>query len=163
MTPYVLRNGHMGDAQAKISDLFTEVHELERELASARASEIAMFCDLGELRLELEQERQDRKQADLDTIRALGERNDARAELAKLKATLADPGEVELAMIRGDIAIPDRVEFDGIRETKNQTETDMPEARPSNDSPDVHETDFVNTTTPCVCGFCDGTSCNHGT
>jgi hypothetical protein len=31
---------------------------------------------------ELEQERQDRKQADLDTIRALGERNDARAEIA---------------------------------------------------------------------------------
>jgi hypothetical protein len=39
-------------------------------------------------------------------------------ELAKIKATLADPAEVEPAMIRGDIAIPDRVEFDGIRDAK---------------------------------------------
>jgi len=37
---------------------------------------------LEELERELEQERQDRKQADLDALRALGERNDARAELA---------------------------------------------------------------------------------
>jgi hypothetical protein len=42
-----------------------------------------------ELERELEQERQDRKQADIDTIRALGERNDARAELAAERA-LAD-------------------------------------------------------------------------
>jgi len=38
---------------------------------------------------QLEQERQDRKQADLDTVRALGERNDARKELAAERA-LAD-------------------------------------------------------------------------
>ena len=38
-----------------------------------------------ELKRDLEQERQDRKQADLDTIRALGERNDARSELAVWK------------------------------------------------------------------------------
>lgn len=38
---------------------------------------------LADLQRELEQERQDRKQADLDTIRALGERNDARAELER--------------------------------------------------------------------------------
>jgi len=37
---------------------------------------------LEELERELEQERQDRKQAELDVCRALGERNDARAELA---------------------------------------------------------------------------------
>jgi hypothetical protein len=67
------------------------------------------------MQLELEQERQDRKQVELDVCRALGERNDARAEVARLKATLADPAEVELSMIRGDIAIPDRVEFDAIR------------------------------------------------
>lgn len=48
---------------------------------------------------------------------AEAERHHAKAELARLKATLADPAEVELAMIRGDIAIPDRVEFDGIRDT----------------------------------------------
>ena len=67
------------------------------------------------LKRELEQERQDRKQAEADVCCALGERNDARADLARLKATLADPAEVELAMIRGDIAIPDRVEFDAMR------------------------------------------------
>jgi hypothetical protein len=67
-----------------------------------------------QLERELEQERQDRRQAELDVCRALGERNDARAELASLKATLADPDEVELAMIRGEIAIPDRVGFDYI-------------------------------------------------
>ena len=33
----------------------------------------------------LDQERQDRKQADLDTIRALGERNEARAKIAVWK------------------------------------------------------------------------------
>ena len=37
---------------------------------------------------ELEQERQDRKQADLDTIRALGERNDARALADRLAGAL---------------------------------------------------------------------------
>jgi hypothetical protein len=31
---------------------------------------------------------------------------------------IEDPAEVELAMIRGDIAIPDREEFDAIRDTK---------------------------------------------
>ena len=71
---------------------------------------------IAELERELEQERQDRKQAELDVCRALGERNDARAELASLKATLDDPAEVELAMIRGNIAIPHRAEFDGIRD-----------------------------------------------
>jgi hypothetical protein len=39
-----------------------------------------------ELECELDQERQDRKQADIDTIRALGERNDARAEIAAERA-----------------------------------------------------------------------------
>jgi hypothetical protein len=67
-----------------------------------------------ELERQLEQERQDRKQAEADVCRALGERNDARAELASLKATIADPDEVELAMIRGEIAIPHRVGFDYI-------------------------------------------------
>jgi chromosome segregation ATPase len=33
-------------------------------------------------------------------------------DLYELKAVLADPAEVELAMIRGDIAIPKRAEFD---------------------------------------------------
>lgn len=38
-----------------------------------------------DLERELEQERQDRKQADLDCLRALGERNDMRAEIAVWK------------------------------------------------------------------------------
>jgi hypothetical protein len=101
---------------------------------------------LAKLERELEQERQDRKQAELDVCGALGERNDARAiisatlkalpvgyipahtaeslpgrvadlasELGRLTAMIEDPDEVELAMIRGDIAIPDREEFDAIR------------------------------------------------
>lgn len=52
---------------------------------------------------ELEQERQDRKQADLDTIRALGERNDARSEIEQIKATLANPHAVHVNMLRGTI------------------------------------------------------------
>ena len=67
-----------------------------------------------EAEAKLKQERQDRRQAELDVCRALGERNDAKAELASLKATIADPDEVELAMIRGEIAIPHRVGFDYI-------------------------------------------------
>ena len=104
---------------------------------------------LAKLERELEQERQDRKQAEADVCRALGERNDARAiinatlkalpvgyipahtpeslpgrvadlvsELGRLTAMIEDPDEVELAMIRGDIAIPDRAEFDAIRKIK---------------------------------------------
>ena len=104
---------------------------------------------IAELERELDQERQDRKQAEADVCRALGERNDARAmidattlkalpvgyipthtleslpgrvadlvsELGRLTAMIEDPDEVELAMIRGDIAIPDREEFDAIRDT----------------------------------------------
>lgn len=69
------------------------LEELERELA-AKSEEIAIFRS-DEKRLvefaktyriraelveeKLDQERQDRKQADLDTIRALGERNNERA------------------------------------------------------------------------------------
>lgn len=96
--------------------------ELERELSESiesHAFQVKFNREVIErekqTHAKLEQERQDRKQADLDALRALGERNDARAELARLKATLADPAEVELAMIRGDIAIPDRVEFDAMR------------------------------------------------
>jgi hypothetical protein len=119
-----------------------EFAELVESTNSPAAKRIA------ELERELDQERQDRKQANLDALRAFGERNDARAiidatlkalpvgyiaahtpeslpgrvadlvsELARLKAMLEDPAEVELAMIRGDIAIPHRVEFDGIRDT----------------------------------------------
>jgi hypothetical protein len=111
---------------------------------------------IAELERELDQERQDRKQTELDVCRALGERNDARAiisatlkalpvgyipahtpeslpgrvadlvgEVGRLTAMIEDPDEVELAMIRGDIAIPDREEFDAIRDTSRlQSVTD---------------------------------------
>ena len=58
---------------------------------------------MADLQRELEQERQDRKQADLDTIRALGERNDARTELEQIKAILTNPLAVHLNMMRGTI------------------------------------------------------------
>ena len=75
--------------------------EMERELAAEREQvailrsdekRLVQFAKTYRLRADeteakLEQERQDRKQADLDTIRALGERNDARAIIdATLKA-----------------------------------------------------------------------------
>jgi len=43
---------------------------------------------LEELERELQEERQDRKQADLDTIRALGERNDERALADRLAGVM---------------------------------------------------------------------------
>lgn len=58
-----------------------------------------LAAKVGRLEHELEQERQDRKQADIDTIRALGERNDAR----KLEADwrmLADLAEQKLQQER---------------------------------------------------------------
>jgi hypothetical protein len=55
------------------------------------------------LERELEQERQDRKQAELDVCRALGERNDARAEIEQIKAILAEPLAVHINMLRGTI------------------------------------------------------------
>jgi hypothetical protein len=62
------------------------------------------LCDHAErLERELEQERQDRVQAEKDVCRALGERNDARAELEQIKAILADPLAVHLNMMRGTI------------------------------------------------------------
>jgi hypothetical protein len=58
---------------------------------------------IAELERELDQERQDRKQAESDICRALGERNDARAELEQIKAIIADPIAVHLNMLRGTI------------------------------------------------------------
>ena len=68
------------------------IDELERELAEARATHAALYAGTLKLESELDQERQDRKQADIDTIRALGERNDARAELAREKQRAEENG-----------------------------------------------------------------------
>jgi hypothetical protein len=60
------------------------------------------LCDhVARLERELDQERQDRKQADLDAIRALGERNDARKELDRERA-LADRLAARLEQCRED-------------------------------------------------------------
>ena len=77
-----------------------EMTDLSRQLESALG---LWKHESKRLEEELEQERQDRKQADLDTIRALGERNDARSEIEQIKATLADPHAVHINMLRGTI------------------------------------------------------------
>jgi hypothetical protein len=120
--------------------------ELERELAES-AQSLAFQTQLNREVIELEKktlgERNDARK-ELEQIKAiladpvavhlnmmrgtiawtpanlrhlLGDTGDARAELTSLRATLEDPDEVELAMIRGEIAIPDRADFDAIRET----------------------------------------------
>jgi hypothetical protein len=86
------------------------VERLERELEQEREQITILRSD--EKRL-IQFTKTYRLRAD----EAEAERHHAKEEVARLKATLADPAEVELAMIRGDIAIPDRVEFDGIRDT----------------------------------------------
>ena len=84
--------------------------EMERELAESiesHAFQVKLNREVIErekqTHAELEQERQDRKQADLDALRALGERNDARKELEQVKTILADPLAVHLNMMRGTI------------------------------------------------------------
>ena len=132
----------------RLAKLERELQETRSDLEFRRGLYRLQAERVERLERELEQERYDRKQANLDALRAFGERNDARAiidatlkalpvgcipahtpeslpgrvadlvsELTSLKETIEDPAEVELAMIRGDIAIPDRVEFDGIRDT----------------------------------------------
>jgi hypothetical protein len=143
-------------AAKRIAELEREAEQEREQVTILRSDEkrLVGFAKTYRLRADeaeakLEQERQDRKQAELDVCRALGERNDARAiidatlkalpigyipahtpeslpgrvadlvsELGRLTAMIEDPAEVELAMIRGDIAIPDREEFDAIRDTK---------------------------------------------
>lgn len=66
-----------------------ELEEWKDKLDGSEITHEATRADLRDCKRELEQERQDRKQADLDTIRALGERNDARRELAEANRKLA--------------------------------------------------------------------------
>ena len=63
----------------------------------------AHLATIARLERELEQARQDAKQSDLDAIRALDRARMARAELARIKAILADPLAVHLNMMRGII------------------------------------------------------------
>ncbi len=50
------------------------------------------------------------------------ERDEAREELAAVTEALQSPIEVELDMIRGKIAVPDRSEFEYIEQIKTVTE-----------------------------------------
>jgi chromosome segregation ATPase len=65
----------------RIAALEAELEAVRGYYTSALDSERMWRAKADRYWQELEQERQDRKQADLDTIRALGERNDARKEL----------------------------------------------------------------------------------
>jgi hypothetical protein len=87
----------------------------DEALEQPHPAEIGLMLDataerLEELELELEQERQDRKQADLDTIRALGERNDARAELSAERA-LADRLANVLTIYNHDLLSGEMIQF----------------------------------------------------
>jgi hypothetical protein len=131
-TPRTDAIAHRGyNESAYISEMTGLSRQLERENQTFRAAQKACEdCDaprvdrIAELERELAESTESldfQTQLNREVIelekKTLGERNDARAELASLKATIADPDEVELAMIRGEIAIPDRAEFDAIRET----------------------------------------------
>lgn len=86
------------DEAIRVSSVNRELAEENRRLALSVAK---LAEDRERLERELEQERQDRKQADLDTIRTLGERNDARAALASERA-LADRLASRLEQCRED-------------------------------------------------------------
>jgi hypothetical protein len=69
---------------------FTELVESTNSPAAKR---------IAELERELEQERQDRKQAELDVCRALGERNDARAMVNSLRSLVTTEHESKESFI----------------------------------------------------------------
>ena len=75
------------DAEAAIDSHLATIARLERWTS---------VNGVAELQRELEQARQDAKQSDLDAIRALGERNDARAEIEQIKTILA--GQLTIAV-----------------------------------------------------------------
>lgn len=103
-----------------------------------------------ELKRELSQERQDRKQADLDTIRALGERNTARRERDTALRDLAN----------------ERAYLDRVASKMNVALNDWNDYLHTNETPVYQQARDELTTiskfrkSTCVCGFCDGTDCN---
>jgi len=127
-TPRTDAIAHRGyNESAYIAEMTDLARQLERELAGSRqwSSKLADVAD--DLRAELEQER-----AIINaTLKALpvgyipnhtpeslpGRVAGLVFELGRITAMLDNPDEVELAMIRGEIAIPDRAEFDVISQT----------------------------------------------
>jgi hypothetical protein len=87
MTPNPHRGSDFNDFLAE-EGLMTPTPRTDAAIKASNGFWSFVLRDLAqELERELEQERQDRKQADLDALRALGERNDARAIIdAALKA-----------------------------------------------------------------------------
>jgi uncharacterized protein (DUF3084 family) len=80
-------------ANAYIAEMTIHARSLERELDELRKNSgelvASLQTEMNNVKRELDQARQDEKQAQADICRALGERNDARAELAAERA-LAD-------------------------------------------------------------------------
>ena len=99
--------GPFGPSDSVPADL---ARKLERERDEWKAKYIQQNKDLG-------CEMMDPNGTIWDHAKTLQrERDEARAEMAAIKAMLLDPVEVELDMIRGNIAIPARPEFGGVYE-----------------------------------------------
>ena len=101
---------HPRDIGQALDAVCDHVERLEREIAKERdwhqqskSAAMRVQQERSKLERELEQARQDAKQSDLDAIRALDRARMARAELARIKAILADPLAVHLNMMRGII------------------------------------------------------------
>jgi hypothetical protein len=92
----------------------------EKERDEAR-KEMIRWMSIAEGRGRTDDEEENDTQAELAAwemlTEATRERDEARAEMAAIKAMLLDPVEVELDMIRGNIAIPARPEFGGVYDT----------------------------------------------
>jgi chromosome segregation ATPase len=119
-----------------VAMLMTSHGEIERELANLREQIPILRSDekrlmqfaktyrlrADELERELEQERQDRKQADLEALRALGERNDARAMVDSLRSLVTTDHESKESFIYRvavTLNMPTRAQIDAHLEERN--------------------------------------------
>lgn len=126
--------------------------------AKAAKSEDNWAAFARELERELEQERQDHTQADLDCLRALGERNTARLE--------RDTARLERDTALHDLA-NERAYLDRVAAKMAVALNDWDDYVHTNETPAYQQardelatiSKFQKST--CVCGFCDGTDCNY--
>lgn len=118
--------------------------------AKAAKSEDNWAAFARELERELEQERQDHTQADLDCLRALGERNTARLERDTALHDLANErAYLDRVAAKMAVALNDWDDYFHTNETPAYQQARDELATISK---------FRKST--CVCGFCDGTDCN---
>jgi transcriptional regulator of NAD metabolism len=118
MTPTPRTDAAIAASDGQWSFTLREIaQQLERELAVLREQiailrsdekRLMQFAKTYRLRADeaeekIEQERQDRKQADLDALRALGERNDARAEVERMKFAILATLEANRHLADGEI------------------------------------------------------------